>query len=80
MPTSPRAALLRDPNFAWLMSGSVMSALGDQFTMIALPWLVLKLTGDPVALGMVVALMGMPRAVLILFGGAWSTAIRRSGS
>ena len=70
MPTSPRAALLRDPNFAWLMSGSVMSALGDQFTMIALPWLVLKLTGDPVALGMVVALMGMPRAILILFGGA----------
>lgn len=66
----PRAALMRDRNFAWLMSGSVMSALGDQFSMLALPWLVLKLTGDPLALGMVVALMGIPRAVLILFGGA----------
>jgi len=65
-----RAALLRDPNFAWLMSGSVISALGDQFTAIALPWLVLKLTGDPLALGMVVAMMAIPRAVLILFGGA----------
>jgi MFS family permease len=70
MPTPPRAALLRDPNFAWLMSGSVISALGDQFTMIALPWLVLKLTGDPLALGMIVAMMAIPRAVLILFGGA----------
>jgi MFS family permease len=70
MTTPPRAALLRDPNFTWLMSGGVISALGDQFTLIALPWLVLKLTGDPVALGMVVALMGIPRAILILFGGA----------
>ena len=62
--------LLRDPNFAWLMSGGVISALGDQFTMIALPWLVLQLTHDPLALGMMVALLGVPRAVLILFGGA----------
>jgi len=67
---NPRAALLRDRNFAWLMSGGAISALGDQFTLIALPWLVLKLTGDPVALGMAVALMGIPRAILILFGGA----------
>lgn len=65
-----RATLLRDRNFAWLMGGGVVSALGDQFSMIALPWLVLKLTGDPAALGMVVALMGIPRAILILFGGA----------
>jgi MFS family permease len=65
-----RGALLRDRNFAWLMSGGVISALGDQFTMIALPWLVLQLTGDPLALGMMVALLGVPRAVLILFGGA----------
>ena len=70
MSTPPRAALLRDPNFAWLMSGSVISALGDQFTAIALPWLVLKLTGDPLALGMIIAMMAIPRALLILFGGA----------
>jgi len=63
-------ALRRDPNFNWLMSGSLISALGDQFTLIALSWLVLQLTGDPLALGMMVAAMGIPRAVLILFGGA----------
>jgi MFS family permease len=67
---TPRTALLRDRNFTWLMSGGAISALGDQFTQIALPWLVLKLTGDAVALGMAVALMGIPRAILILFGGA----------
>jgi MFS family permease len=66
---NPRA-MLRDPNFAWLMGGGVISALGDQLTMIALPWLVLQLTHDPRALGMMVALLGLPRAVLILFGGA----------
>jgi MFS family permease len=65
-----RGALLRDPNFAWLMGGGVISTLGDQFTMIALPWLVLQLTHDPLLLGMMVALLGVPRAVLILFGGA----------
>jgi len=63
-------ALRRDPNFTWLMSGGIISALGDQFTLIALPWLVLQLTGDPLALGMMVAVMGIPRAILILFGGA----------
>jgi MFS family permease len=67
---NPRGALLRDSNFAWLMAGGVISGLGDQFTMIALPWLVLQLTHDPRALGMMVALLGLPRAVLILFGGA----------
>jgi MFS family permease len=67
----PPAPLLRDPNFRWLVGGGAISGLGDQFTMIALPWLVLKMTGDPFALGLVVALMGVPRAVFILFGGAF---------
>ncbi|WP_322403236.1 MFS transporter [Massilia luteola] len=67
---NPSRPLLRDRNFVWLMSGGAVSIVGDQFTLIALPWLVLELTGDPVALGMSVALMGLPRAVLILFGGA----------
>ncbi|MTV38714.1 MFS transporter [Duganella radicis] len=67
---TPGAALKRDPNFQWLMRGGAISALGDQLTMIALPWLVLKLTGDTLALGLVIALMSIPRAVFILVGGA----------
>jgi MFS family permease len=69
-PFTPPSSLLRDRNFAWMMSGGALSALGDQFTLIALPWLVLRLTGDPRMLGAVLALMGIPRALLMLFGGA----------
>jgi MFS family permease len=69
-PSQPRSPLLRDRNFAWMMSGGVISMLGDQFTLIALPWLVLRLTGDPRLLGAALALMGIPRALLMLFGGA----------
>lgn len=65
-----RAALLREPQFRWLMAGGLVSALGDQFTLIALPWLVLKMTGDPFTLGLVIAVMSIPRAIFILFGGA----------
>lgn len=69
-PTPPRAALLRDHNFKWLLRGGVISMLGDQLTLIALPWLVFRLTGDTVALGLVIALMSIPRAVFMLIGGA----------
>ena len=65
-----RRALLREPNFRWVMGGGVISALGDQFTMIALPWLVLTITHDALTLGLVIALMSIPRALLILVGGA----------
>ncbi len=68
--TTARAALLREPNFRWMMSGGLISSLGDQFTMIALPWLVLTLTGSPLTMGVVIALMSIPRALLILVGGA----------
>lgn len=43
---------------------------GDQFTIVALPWLALKLSGDPVQLGIVLSLAALPRALFILFGGA----------
>src|SRR6478609_4628139 len=65
-----RAALFQDRNFRWLIAGSAISLLGDQFTLLALPWLVLRLTGDTVALGTVLALVGIPRAAFILVGGA----------
>ncbi|MDR6888357.1 MULTISPECIES: MFS transporter [Variovorax] len=68
--SAARAALFQDRNFRWLITGSAISLLGDQFTLLALPWLVLRLTGDTVALGTVLALVGIPRAVFILLGGA----------
>jgi MFS family permease len=62
--------ILRNQNFKLLFAGEVISNLGDQFTFIALPWLVLKLSSDPIALGITLALAGVPRAILMLFGGA----------
>jgi MFS family permease len=59
---------LRD--FRLLFAGVSTSLLGDQFALIATPWLVLQLTGDPLALGLVLALEGIPRALFMLFGGA----------
>ena len=70
MPTATDTDLLRNTNFRWLLGGGLVSMLGDQFTMLALPWLVLGVTGDSLSLGIAVALMGAPRALLILLGGA----------
>ena len=69
-PADPRAALLKDSNFRWMIGGSALSMLGDQFTLIALPWLVLQMTGDTLVLGTVLALISVPRALFILIGGA----------
>jgi len=60
-----------DRNFWWLVSGSFVSMLGDQFTLVALPWLVLKLTGSALALGTVLMVMALPRAAFMLVGGAF---------
>lgn len=66
----PGGTLLSDRNFRWLTASSALSMLGDQFSLIAMPWLVLQMTGDTRVLGTVLALMSVPRAVFILVGGA----------
>ncbi|HET7923078.1 MAG TPA: MFS transporter [Gammaproteobacteria bacterium] len=68
--TTARPSLFANRDFSLLFGGSSISALGDQFTLVALPWLVLKLTGNPAALGLVLAVMALPRALFILIGGA----------
>jgi hypothetical protein len=60
---------IRDFRLLWI--GESVSALGDQFALIALPWLALVLTGSPLALGTVLAVMAVPRAVLMVIGGAY---------
>ena len=63
-------AVFRVRNFRLLWIGQGISVLGDQFYMIALPWLVLQLTGDALAVGTVLALVAFPRALFMLVGGA----------
>ena len=69
-PKNPMLHVMSLRDFRLLFSGSATSLLGDQFALIATPWLVLQLTGDPLALGIVLALEGIPRAVFMLLGGA----------
>lgn len=64
------AHVLRNHNFRLLWIGEGISLLGDQFYLIALPWLVLSLTGNPLAVGTVLAMAGIPRALFMLVGGA----------
>jgi MFS family permease len=66
--SKPRSPFgLRDFRLLW--TGEAISSLGDQFALIALPWLALVLTGSALALGGVLALMAVPRALLMFVGG-----------
>ena len=63
---------LRDANFRLFWAGATVSWFGDQFYLVALPWVILQLTGSAVAMGTVMMLAGIPRAVLMLLGGVVS--------
>ncbi len=63
---------LRIRHFRNLWLGSTVSLLGDQFYLVALPWLVLQLTGSSLALGAIMMTAAVPRALLMLMGGAVS--------
>lgn len=52
--------------------GETVSMFGDQFYLVALPWLALALTGSSLALGLVLMAAAIPRAALMLVGGALS--------
>jgi MFS family permease len=59
-------------NFRLLFLGHCGSMLGDQFYLIALPWLVYTLTGSNVMLGTVLLVSGAVRSLFLLMGGALS--------
>ena len=63
---------LANRNFRLLTIGESVSNLGDQFYFVALPWLTLQLTGSPLDLGVVLMVVAIPRAILMILGGALS--------
>jgi MFS family permease len=67
---NPMKRVLGIRDFLLLWIGQATSMLGDMFQNIAGAWLVLKLTGDPLALGVVLAVGGIPRAIFTIIGGA----------
>jgi MFS family permease len=56
--------------FRFLWAGTTLSLFGDFFSYIAVAWLVLQLTGSSLALGTVLVVQALPRAVLMMVGGA----------
>jgi MFS family permease len=63
---------LRNPDYRLWLIGGTISLLGDQFYLVALPWLVLQQTGSAVAMGAIMMTGAIPRALLMLMGGAIS--------
>jgi MFS family permease len=72
-PALLRPLRLRD--FRLIFSGESISLLGDQFHFIALAVLALQLTGSGLALGTVLMTAAIPRAVLMVVGGAVSDRV-----
>ena len=66
---------LRLRSFRVIWIGESVSMLGDQFYLVALPWLTLELTGSTLALGLVLMAAAIPRAALMLLGGAVSDRV-----
>lgn len=72
-------ALFRNPNFLRLWLANGLAAVGDQFSVLAFPWLVLHLTGSALAMGVVLAVENVPRALFMLFGGVVSDRFSPKG-
>jgi MFS family permease len=66
---------LRNRHFRLLWIGRTISNLGDQFYLVALPWLVLSLSNSGVALGTIMMTATIPMAALMLVGGAVSDRV-----
>jgi MFS family permease len=67
---APKQHPLMNPKFRLLWMGNAVSWTGDQFYIVALPWLVLSLAASSVVLATVSMMASIPRAVLMLLGGA----------
>src|ERR1700756_385662 len=64
--------ILKMPRFRNVWLGATISQLGDVCFLIAVPWLVLQMTGSGLVLGSLAMAVAIPRSVLLLFGGAVS--------
>jgi MFS family permease len=72
VPTPAVEHPLRNPNYRLWLIGNTISLVGDQFYLVALPWLVLQQTGSAVAMGAIMMTGAIPRALLMLLGGTAS--------
>lgn len=72
-------AALYERNYALLLFGNGLSHAGDMMEHVARGWLVLELTGSPLALGVVAFASGLPRLMLGLVAGVLADRLDRRG-
>lgn len=63
------ANLITNRNLRLLIIGQLISAIGDHFYLLAMPWLALQLTRSALVASTVLAAASVPRALLLLVGG-----------
>lgn len=61
---------LRDSRFSKFWAAWAISIFGDQFYLVALPWLVLQQTRSAIAMSTILMASAIPQALLMLIGGA----------
>lgn len=69
-------APLRYRDFRLLLSGQLISVIGDNFYVVALPWLIFSNGGTAQDLGIVLSAYGVPRIGTVLLGGWLSDRLR----
>jgi MFS family permease len=71
MKIPPTFRAFRNRNFSLFWWGQVVSLMGTWMQRVGQAWLVLEITGSPLALGTVAAAQFLPISVLTLFAGVW---------
>jgi MFS family permease len=69
--------LLRGAAFRYLLLARTVSAIGDNFTTVALAFAVLVLTGSATDVGMVLAVRTIPLVLFLTVGGIWADRLPR---
>lgn len=57
----------RDPRLGWLLLDNLITTFGASFTLIALPFLVMRLTGHALDLGLTAAIEALPSLAFLFF-------------
>jgi MFS family permease len=71
----PPALQYRDFRIFW--TGAVLSAVGSEFTMVAMAWQVYDLTSSPLQVGLLGLGRALPQMALSMYGGLLADAIDR---
>ncbi len=68
---------LRHPNFAWFIGGQLVALVGYWMQQIALTWLVYRLTGSAMLLGVLGFAANLPVLLLAPWAGLWADRVNR---